>query len=261
VIAVPPESLSALVRTGAAGHSLVEAIPRLAELSRLRSERIPILHVYFTRKLRHIPLEPVGLFDSRYALAFTDISRSWSSEPSFADKTVVSLSASDAYGLPGTSTSDDAFAMLKELAEYLDFDPGTRWGDSTDVDWARTRFDYNTDAQLFVNETGIDAWRPGAACAELSNLSFAGNFCANTIGMMTVESAVASGLDAARVIVERRGLGSPVKIIQPSSRWDLAAVGLRYMYGPSAYMAKAWSKGSDLLRQLGSLLAPTSADR
>ncbi|MEA2484039.1 MAG: hypothetical protein QOC55_1986 [Thermoleophilaceae bacterium] len=261
VIAVPPESLSALVRTGAPGHRLVEAVPRLAELSRLRSQRIPILHVYFTRKLRHIPVEPVGLFESKYALAFTDISQSWSGEPSFANKTVLSLSASDAYGLPGTTATDDAFAMLKELAEYLDFDPGARWGESTDIDWKSTRYDSNTDAQLFVNETGIDAWRPHAACAEVSNLSFAGNFCANTIGMMTVESAVASGLDAARVIVERRGLGPPIEITQPASSWDLACVGLRYMYGPSAYMAKAWSSGADMLRRMGSLLSPTSAKR
>jgi hypothetical protein len=259
VLAVPPDALSSLVRTGGPGERIVEAVPKLAELSRLRTQRIPILHVYFTRKMKHIPAEPVGLYDSQLALAFTDISEVWLDEPAFAGRTVLSVSASNAYALPGTGARDDGFTILRELAEYLDFEPGTAWGESADVDWTRTRYESNTDAQLFVNETGIDAWRPAATCTGLSNLYFAGNFCANRIGMMTVESAVASGLEAARVIVERRGLGPPVEIVEPSAQMDAATVLLRYMWGPSAYAAKAWSTGTDWLRGLRGLLKPTGA--
>jgi hypothetical protein len=250
VLAVPPQALSALVRTGPAGHRIVEAVPKLAELARLRSQRIPILHAFFTRKLRHIPREPVGLYDSRLALAFTDISEAWTNVADFAGHTVISLSASDPYALPGTDPHDDGYAMLLELSEYLDFDPGTGWGESSDIDWQRTRFESNTDAQLFINETGIDVWRPDAECTAISNLSFAGNFCANRIGMMTVESAVASGLEAARVVVKRHGLGGPVEIVEPVADRDLLAVWLRYAYGPSAYAAKAWSAGTDVARGL-----------
>ena len=99
-------------------------------------------------------------------------------------------------------------------------------------------------------------WRPEARSAALSNLSFAGNFCANRIGMMTVESAVASGLEAARVVVERRGLGAPVEIIEPVADRDLLAVWLRWVYGPSAYAAKAWSSGTDVVRGLVRALRP-----
>jgi hypothetical protein len=250
VLAVPPLALSALVRTGPAGHRIVEAVPKLAELARLRSQRIPILHAFFTRKLRHIPREPVGLYDSRLALAFTDISEAWTNVADFAGHTVISLSASDPYALPGTDPHDDGYAMLLELSEYLDFDPGTGWGESSDIDWQRTRFESNTDAQLFINETGIDVWRPEAECTAISNLSFAGNFCANRIGMMTVESAVASGLEAARVVVKRHGFGGPVEIVEPVADKDLLAVWLRYAYGPSAYAAKAWSAGTDVARGL-----------
>src|SRR4051812_27674847 len=248
VVAIPPLALSALVRSGQAGHRIVEAVPKLAELARLRSQRIPILHAYFNRKLRPIPPDPVGLYDSRLALAFTDISQAWTDVPGLGDTTVLSVSASDPYALPGTGADDDAFAILRELAQYIEFDPGDTWGKSPDIDWRRTRYESNTDSQLFINETGIDVWRPEAACAGVGNLYFAGNFCANRIGMMTVESAVASGLEAAREIVERRGFGAPVEIIEPKADRNLIALWLRYAYGPSAYFAKAWSTGSDIVR-------------
>jgi NAD(P)-binding Rossmann-like domain/Flavin containing amine oxidoreductase len=255
VLAVPPLVLSSLVRAGEPGERIVEAVPKLAELSRLRSQNIPILHVYFTRKLRPIPPEPVGLYGSRLALAFTDISETW---PDLAGSTVLSVSASDPYALPGTGADNDAFAILSELAEFVDFDPGLRWGESSDVDWTRTRYEPNTDSQLFINETGIDVWRPAAAVDEIANLYLAGNFCANRIGMMTVESAVASGLEAARAIVERRGIGAPVEIIEPSAGVEALYVWLRYVWGPSALAAKAWSAGIDCVRLLRRQLTPTA---
>src|SRR3954447_12094102 len=258
ILAVPPQALSDVVRTGAPGHRLVEAVPKLAELARLRSQRIPILHVFFKRKLRHVPREPVGLYESPLALAFTDISQAWPGTPGFADHTVLSVSASDSYALPGTGADDDGYAIVRELADYLEFDPGTGWGDSPDIDWSRTRYESNTDSQLFINETGIDVWRPAAQCAGISNLCFAGNFCQNRIGMMTVESAVASGLEAARAIVKRRG-GEPVDIIEPSAGNDLLYVWLRYAWAPYAVAAKAWSDGTDLLRGVWDMLMPTQA--
>jgi Flavin containing amine oxidoreductase len=246
ILAVPPHTLSTLVRTGEPGHRVVEAAPNLAQLSRLRSQQIPILHIYFTRKLPNMPAEPVGLYDSRQALAFTDISRTWKDVPAFAGRTVLAVSASDPFALPGTGERDDAFSILTELAEYVDFNPGQVWGESHDVDWQLTSFNSNVDSQLFINEIGVDVWRPPATCKGVANLSFAGNFCRNRIGMMTVESAVASGLEAAHVIVQRRGLGEPVRVIEPKADRDLLALWFRYAYGPSAYMAKAWSTGADL---------------
>jgi hypothetical protein len=248
VLAVPPHTLSTLVRTGEPGQRIVEVLPEMAQLTRLRSQQIPILHVYFTRKLAEMPAEPVGLYDSRLALAFTDISKTWADVPKFAGRTVLSVSASDPFGLPGTGDRDDAFSILTELAEYVGFDAGYRWGESRDIDWDLTHYETNADSQLFINETGIDVWRPPAACEGITNLSFAGNFCRNRIGMMTVESAVASGLEAARAIVKRRGVGGPVEIAEPKADRNLIALWLRYAYGPSAYFAKAWSTGTDVVR-------------
>jgi predicted NAD/FAD-dependent oxidoreductase len=256
ILAVPAAALLSLVRSGESGHRVVESLPRLAEVSRLQSQRIPIVHLYFKRKLRNIPPEPVGLFGSELALAFTDISQTWEGVPGFTG-TVLSLSSSDLYGLPGTGDEDDAMAMLRELAEYLDFDPGERWGQSRDIDWRRTRFESNTDATLFVNETGSDIWRPPVACEGVENLTFAGDFCANRIGMTVIESAVTSGLDAARVIVERRGYGRAVEIEEPDSGFAPKYVWLRYAWAPYAFAAKVWSSGSDWVDSMRHLLTPT----
>jgi hypothetical protein len=256
ILAVPALDLSSLVRTGEPGHRIVESAPELAELSRLRSQQIPIINLYFTRKLRHIPAEPVGMFGSRFCLAFTDISQTWEGVTDFADGTVLAVSASDLYGLPGTAPADDAQAMLVELGEYLEFDAGTAWGESADIDWERTRYDANADAQLFLNETGTDVWRPKTVYEPISNLYFAGDFCDNHVGMTTIESAVTTGLEAARAIVERRGTGAPVEILKPgygpvaSDLYGALYVWLRYALAPYAFAASAWSRGGDFVRSI-----------
>jgi hypothetical protein len=261
VLAVPPDVLVQLMRRGHRGTRLVDAEPKLAEVSRLRSQRIPILHLYFNEKLKQIPMEPVGLYDSNYALAFTDISQTWEGVSEFAGRTVLSLSASDPFGLPGTDDPhDDAYAMLAELADYLGFDPGGGWGESPVVDWELTRFEPNADAELFLNETGTDVWRPAASVDGIANLAFAGDFCANRIGMTTIESAVTTGLEAARVVVERRG-GPPVEIREPDAGVAAYYVWLRYAWAPWAAAAKAWSAGSDCATWLRRQLTPERPPR
>jgi hypothetical protein len=76
--------------------------------------------------------------------------------------------------------------------------------------------------------------------------------------MTTIESAVAGGLEAARVVVARRG-GAPVEIAVPAEDSGLLYVGLRYLWGPYALAAKAWSTASDYAGGLRRLLTPTRA--
>ncbi len=260
VLAVSPDPLSWLLRTGPSGHCIVDAEPKLAEVSRLRTEPIPTLQVYFTRKLPHIPPEPVGLCGSRFALAFTDISQTWERNTDFGGRTVLSLSASDPYALPETDFHDNGMAMLRELAEYLAFEPGTSWGESSDIDWIRTRYEPNIDSQLFVNEAGTDVWRPAVACDGIGNLSFAGDFCANRIGMTTIESAVTTGLEAARAIVTRHG-GGRVQIAEPDAGISALYAWLRYAWAPYAFAAKTWSTSTDCVRSLRDLLRPSRPSR
>lgn len=252
LLAVPAGTLSRLVRSPvhADQQTVVEEAPDIAGIVRLRATQVPIIYLFFTHKVADIPKEPVGLYGSELCLAFTDISQTWEDEPAFEDRTVLAVSSSDTAGLPGTTTYADAQAILSELAEYLPFRPGTRWGESPDIDWERTVYEPNADSQLFINQTGTDAWRPDASSSHISNIYLAGDFCNNNIGMTTIESAVTTGLEAAKVIVRRNGHGHPVKIIprQQSVLADLWYVWLRYAWAPSAAMASLWSRTSSLIK-------------
>ncbi|MGH2895120.1 MAG: FAD-dependent oxidoreductase, partial [Solirubrobacteraceae bacterium] len=94
-----------------------------------------------------------------------------------------------------------------------------------------------------INQTGTDAWRPHASSSHISNVYLAGDFCNNNIGMTTIESAVTTGLQAAKVIVRRNRYGDPVEIIAPQKNplFDLIYVWLRYAWAPYAAAASLWS--------------------
>jgi hypothetical protein len=57
-------------------------------------------------------------------------------------------------------------------------------------------------------------------------------------------------------VVERRGFGAPVQIIEPNTKAADLSLFLRYAYGPTAYWAKAWSAGTDCLRYIWDRVAP-----
>jgi phytoene dehydrogenase-like protein len=251
LLAVPPATLSKLVRTAAVTGegSVVEAAPDIAGIVRLREAQVPLVYLYFKRTLPHIPREPVGLFGSQLSLAFSDVSQMWRDVPGFTGRTVLAVSSSDTTALPGTGDEADAHAMLRELSEYLPFDPGERWKESPDIDWERTRYETNIDTQLFINQVGTDAWRPQPSSSQLHNIYLAGDFCSNDVGMTTVESAVTTGLWAAKALVDRTGCGDPVEIIPPrkSVVRDAAYVWLRYALGPSAYAASLMSRVTGLM--------------
>ena len=253
ILAVPAAVLSHLMRTPVAprGTPVVEVAPAIAGISCLRAVQIPIMYLYLDRKWPQIPREPVGLYDSQYSLAFTDISQTWQDTPGFTDRTVLALSASDTSSLPGTSQDADAQAMLVELAKFLNFNPGTTWGSAAGIDWQRTRYDPNLDALLFVNEAGSDAMRPDPSSEHISNIYVAGDFANNHVGMATIESAVTSGLQAAAALVTRRG-GSPVPIERPNATVlaDMLYVWLRYAWAPYVWSAWAWSYGRDLVHRV-----------
>ncbi len=186
----------------------------------------------------------------------------WTDDPGLGEKTVLCVAASDPEGLPFTSPEDDGFAMIEQLGEYLPgFYVGTRWGESADIDWTRTVYTANSDARLFLNEPGSENWRPSASCDGISNLFFAGDFCMTDIDMATVEAAVMSGLDAAQLVVERRGVGSPVDIVYPSSFPPALFVGLRYALAPQAFAAKVWSMFSDAVGAVGEARPGSLNDR
>jgi len=245
LLAVPAATLSRLVRTPVTqgDQTVVEEAPDIAGIVRLRATQVPIIYLFFKHTLQGVPREPVGLYGSDFSLAFTDISQTWTDVPQFKGRTVLAVSSSDTSGLPGTTSLADAMAILQELSEFLPFRPGTRWGESGDIDWTCTRYESNADSQLFINQTGTDAWRPDASSSHIANIYVAGDFCNNNVGMTTIESAVTTGLQAARVIVRRNHHGEPVKIIPPEKNlfFDATYVWLRYAWLPYVAAASLWS--------------------
>ncbi len=252
LLAVPAGTLSRLVRTPvSAGETcVVEVAPDISGIVRLRATQVPIIYLYFNRVVQGIPKEPVGLFDSGLSLAFTDLSQTWEGVKQFEGRTVLAVSSSDTGGLPGTNTDADAQAILMELAKFIPFDPGRRWGESPDIDWDHTVYETNADSQLFINQTGTDSWRPNASSSHISNIYVAGDFCNNDVGMTTIESAVTTGLQAAKVIVQRNHYGAPVTIIPPDRSLiaDVGYVWLRYAWAPWAAAASLWSHTLSFLK-------------
>ena len=166
---------------------------------------------------------------------------------------VLVVSCSEPAGLAGPHPTDNGFQILQQLSRYLDFDPGTGWGESPHIDWTFTRFDENYDAQLSLDAVGTDEWRPAACAAHIDNLWFAGDLCQQEIGLSNIESAVVSGLQVVNGIVERRGVGSPLEIVMPKTRPGPEYLFWRIALSPIVVAANALSRaeGRGLSREGG----------
>jgi Flavin containing amine oxidoreductase len=209
----------------------------LHELIQLGSHEVPVLHLHFKEQLPGIPFEPVGLFNSPLNLAFTDLSQSWEQ---YAGRTMLSLSCSEPAGLFGATDLENDFLMMRELAEYLNYEPGERWGESDQVDWELTRFDTNADAKISLNTVGVDAARPNHSPEKIRNLYLAGDYCHHHLGMTTIEAAVSSGVAAAAQLAEELGL-EEVEVLRPEIWPDEIYTAIRPVW-PAAIASKLLSE-------------------
>ncbi len=253
VLAVPAPELAKLVMTGSPERSIVDRIPELSQLQRMRAANILVVTVVFNERLPNIPREHVGLAASRGYLTFIDISQLWT-DLSKQPRTVLVLAASDVNHYP--SARDDklwAHLMLEELARYLpSVNPGDEWGDSkSNINYSESFPQNNRSHPLFLNDMNseqllVDPYYPD----QLRSVFFAGDFCRNDVNMATVESAVLSGLHAAHELVKKTDGKSDIAIARcdlPSSA-QFAAAKLALL--PLAYGALAWSALSAGLRDL-----------
>ncbi len=267
IIAASPASLGDLIFAPAAkdrgdpdAQPIVSLLPDLANVRRLGSDPLPVLYVTFKRRLAHIPSYYVALLDSKYSLTFVRIE-----ELSGDDKTVLAVAASDFDALPlrlkkmlVQAVDDNGFMrmlspdekkelkhavhpILKEFRRYVPFDI------EEDVDWDNTFFQPNLDQQLFLNQVGSQRWTTEISYPQIHNLYFAGNSCSNPIMIATVESAVYSGLQAARAVVQRHGHPDAVQIIDPEGYPTPLLFAWKVMLAPYAALAKVWVEADTLL--------------
>ncbi len=243
IFAIPPRALCSLLNA-----DMYAAAPELAELSKLKYEAIASLDLYFNKKLKGIPQEHMVLLKSKYDLTFIDNSQIW---PDKTATTFLNVVASDFAPLAtllenaqlhGNGTHADAIERVKkmiitELHDYIDFD-------DADIDWSRTYLRPNIGEKLFVMETGTWKIRPNATTA-IANAYLAGDFCRSSVDVVTVESALITGLNAAKAICERDGVGPPIEIIEPEAYPPALMGAAKMALSPYAASAKAWSWTSD----------------
>ncbi len=250
VFAVPAPELAKLVMSGRPGRCVVERLPALSELQRLCTASILVVTVFFKEKVPNIPREHVGLARSPGYLTFIDISQLWTSLSNIKEQhSVLILAASDAYAYPSANEEEWAHLMIQELAGYLPaVKPGRRWGDADQNNRAHT---------LFLNDMNSEQVLLEPSYPDLRNVFFAGDFCRNEVKMATVESAVLSGLHAARAVQMKAEGKSDITVepgVIPSSA-EFSAAKLALL--PLAYGATAWAAVNVALRDLANGQAET----
>jgi Flavin containing amine oxidoreductase len=286
ILAVPPRALAYLLNTGQS--RVVDKLPRLNQVRRLSAEPVPVLYLYFKKKLPHLPKEYVLLRNSSYDLSLLDLSQNWHNDPQVKDQTALCVAASDFYAIPWPMNSPHRlagvegqrkrkavedqnrevahernkakFGVLRELYRYLPvFNPGQRWHDQeSDIDWEKTDFESNFDRMLFCNVVGDKEWQPVTHYDQIPNLFFAGDCTVNRVRIATVESAIVSGLNAARGVWKARPLGQeiPVKTHVPAP--PVLSAGMKALLTPWAYAARYWSNLAGALPKMagGDFTAP-----
>lgn len=249
VIAVPGTELGDMVMRGHASQRLVDKVPDLAQVRRVWGEAIPVVNLYFKRKLQFIPREIVGLRDSGYDLTLLDVSQLWDGSDKTPDVTVLVLAASNAYALQSEDAQAQGYLMIKRLREYLYFDLGEAWGLGGDIDWTRTTVRQNKQNLLFVNDVGSRIWRPNTAYAQLPSVFFAGDVCKTDVDMATIEAAVQSGVMAARAVQQaesapsgkQRMAEAPIVLAPHRVFSDATFLAAKLALLPLAYSASALS--------------------
>jgi predicted NAD/FAD-dependent oxidoreductase len=249
VMATPAPVLANLAMKGAPGARLVDKVPALSEVRRFWGEAIPVVDLYFTRKLPDVPAEQAGLAGSDCDLTILDLSQLWTDDPNMTGRTVLVVAASNGYALTSNEPLEQGHQIISRLNAFLPaFNPGAYWGDpAADIDWEKTHFRANSGNRLFVNDIGSWQWRPVASYPAAPNVFFAGDFCQTDVDMATIEAAVQSGLLAAQALQARdrqvAGLtrGDPITLVKHEVYSDASLLAAKLAMLPLAYAACAWS--------------------
>jgi hypothetical protein len=265
VMATPGPVLATLAMAGTPGERLVDAVPTLSELRRFRGEAIPVVDIYFKRKLKDVPKEQVALKQSDADLTFLDISQLWTGYSKLEGVTALVVAASNSYALTSDDDKVAGFQIIQKLHDdYLpSFNPGKSWGDpDSDIDWEKTLYRSNEENRLFVNDVGSWQWRPVASYPALKRVFIAGDFCQTDVDMATVEAAIQSGVAAAAALQAYDGSGrdalrgDPIVPARHEIYSDAVFLAIKLALLPFAYAATAWAA----LVDEAPLIARTGAD-
>jgi uncharacterized protein with NAD-binding domain and iron-sulfur cluster len=256
VLAVPPASVAELN-----DRRIISIEPQFGRCAKLRTEPMVSVHLHLNERfsarlrmhgLQQLPDEPIVLLDSKFSLTVQNNSRLWPDVPK--GDTYLHVVASDvrqllaggrAHGIiPHAESQDTSFNIyepdtvmefiLNELRNYIPLE-------QEDIRADQLELDRNVKYPIFINSVGAWEYRPTTSTS-ISNLFFAGAHCQQAIDVVTIETAVLSGLNAAEAVRLAAGLGAPVAIRYPAE-WP------RYYYWPAliaaapfAALAKVWAE-------------------
>jgi zeta-carotene desaturase len=264
ILAVPPSSITQLM-----SPALYDMDPQLGRCAKLRTEHMASVHLHlnekFAARLRaqgfaDLPDEPIVLLDSKYSLTVQNNSRLWPNVP--PGDTYLHIVASDVREIldleeplefTSHANSGDANGprlniakpttmidhILNEVKQYIAFE-------ETDIRENQTAIDRNKKYPIFINDTGAWLNRPTTR-TRIPNLFLAGAHCRNTIDVVTIETAVVSGLAAAEAVRAEERQGDPVTILYPSEYPRFYYWPALFAGAPFAAIAKAWSALFDML--------------
>jgi hypothetical protein len=169
----------------------IEYRPVLGDLWHLETAPMAALTLYFNKRVPGIPKEHVNLYGSLLKTSFIDISQHWSSLRG-QGRTVLDVISSDFVALKGLPHSKMAELIIKDVLDYLQLDRSVVQGFSLHD---------NVRKPLFLNTVGAWHHRPGTK-TQIPNLYIAGDYCKSMADLTTMESAVESGINTARHLLQ-----------------------------------------------------------
>lgn len=208
ILAVPPEVLVRFV-----DEELFRAAPKLANVRYLQSAPMAMLTLTLKSRIPHIPREHVFLEESKYQITFLDLAWAWTG----LRTSVLSVVAADYAPLISLSETVAVDEIVREIGRYV---PEVYPDNIADVVFAP-----HIDTPLCLNTVGSWQWRPTARTG-IENMYVAGDYCRAQVDIVSMESAVESGLAAAEALRADDALAPPIEVAQPAipPRWQLVLV-------------------------------------
>lgn len=274
VLAVPPHALTEMsyveMQVGSPHPNggapekrvkLTAALSSLSSIRKLKSGVTAVLDLHFFKKLNGIPREHSVLLGSDLGLTFIDNGQLWRAE---GDRTHLSVAVTDFYKVDGLRKDDAIPLILEDLQRFIPFD-------NADVDFSKTYLQKNDLEPLFINEVGSEAWRPGTITDD-PRVFLAGDYVDNPIGVVSVEAAVVSGLQAVRAIQAaiRRDrpeikatekLLKPVEILLPETEPKVNVEAYKAMFLNDAVAAFTKSRQESLAKHPHQAISPSDLQR
>ncbi|MDH3254553.1 MAG: FAD-dependent oxidoreductase [Acidobacteriota bacterium] len=232
VLAIPPDALGLIL-----GGDPPEILSDLIDVSRLRMAVMSAVDVHYSDQVK-TPGDHFSIPESQQDLTAYDITRNWDPEElprTVKDgdrvvRTILQVIATEPDGLelltdPDVELKDRVLSEVERL-------------DTVPIDRDASVIHVNQDAQLFMNDKGVDGRRPQVNHERAKNLYLAGDYCQSSIDVASMEAAVATGRIAATAVLTGRTVDTAPAVTR----------GIRIAEKVSRFIPRSWGLLRRVLR-------------